>query len=94
MSSFLTRFFKFVRRNSDPSLWPEAVDITSTDYTPSTGLFRAINASVAGQITVTRPDGTAVPVYVNAGWNSQGGTSIKSGASGDTATILAAELDR
>lgn len=97
MASVLTligKFFKGQRQPWGPSLWPEIVNISSVDYTPSSGgLFRGINASVAGQITIVRPDGQAVPVYVSVGWNPQGGTTIKHAASGDSATILAAELD-
>lgn len=92
---FIASAFKFVRRNFDPSFWPEVVDISANDWSPvGGGLFRGLNASVAGQITVVRVDGTPVPVYVNTGWNPQGGKTIKHGASGDTATILAAEIDK
>lgn len=79
--------------NMDPVYISEAVDVSSNDYAPSGGHFRALNASVAGKITITKLNGVDVQEYVNTGWNPVAGLAVKHGGSGDTATIIAAAVD-
>lgn len=82
-----------LRNLDDTCAISEAVDISAADYVPSTGHFRALNVSVAGQITITKLNGVNVPEYLNTGWTKTAGIAVKHGASGDSATILAACVD-
>lgn len=75
---------------TDPAFRIEACDVSAANYTPTGGVFRALNASVAGTCLITDARGTQVTVYLNTGWNSQGGTIVRTGG---TATLLAAALE-
>lgn len=87
------RSLKFAKKNVDPSIWPVAVDHSSADAEPNPGgLFRALNVSVAGTVTIYRADNTQVQVYLVQGWNPQAGWKIKT--SGGTGTVIAAEIEK
>lgn len=85
--------FKADEVTTDSAKIREPVDISSVDYVPSSARFRAINVSVAGLITITGFDNRDVQIYVNTGTQPEGGIAIKSGAEGDTATVVAAIID-
>lgn len=75
---------------TDPAFRMEACDVSAADYTPTGGVFRALNCSTAGTCFVKDSRGTQVTVYLNTGWNPQGGTVV---VTGGTAVLRAAALE-
>lgn len=68
-------------------------DLTAAGYVPAGGgIFRGLNASVAGLVKILGLNDEVVVEYLNTGWNPSGGKAIIKDA-GNTATVKCAALE-